>query len=110
MSNEGIRPLCKKFPQLSRYVKYFNSNNKCMEFLVRDEKLLKTYNAIWDKSSNLLEKGFDSESVHNKYIKSKIKFYNGKINTNFYGNKIPGENICCVCLSAIILDNYYYGR
>ena len=76
-----------------------------MKFLVRDEKLLKSYNAIWDKSSNLLEKGFDSESVHNKYIKSKIKFYNGKINTNFYGDKIPGKNVCCVCLSAIILDS-----
>ena len=46
MSNEGIRPLCIKFPQLSGYVKYFNSNNKCMNFLARDKKLLKTYNTI----------------------------------------------------------------
>ena len=88
MSSEGIRPLCIKFPKLSGYVKYFNSNNKCMNFLARDKKLLKTYNAIWDKIGNLLEKAFDSELVYNKYIKSKIKLYNGKINTNFYGNKI----------------------
>ena len=32
---------------------------------------------------------FDSEPVYNeKYLKAKIKFYNGKVNTNFHNNKI----------------------
>ena len=29
-----------------------------MDFLVHDTELLKKYNIIWDKISNLLEKGF----------------------------------------------------
>ena len=45
-SNEDSRPLCINLPQLSRYVKYFNDNNKCMNFLVHNNKILKAYNAI----------------------------------------------------------------
>ena len=49
-----------------------------------------------DRISNLLKKRFDSETVHNdKYIKTKIKIYNSRINTNFQGNKIPDDNECC---------------
>ena len=36
-----------------------------------------------------------------KYIKTKIKIYNCKINTNFLGNEIPEENEYCTCLSII---------
>ena len=39
----------------------------------------------------------------NKYIKTKIKISNNKINTNFYGNKMPKDNECCTCLSVISL-------
>ena len=38
------------------------------------------------------EKVKDSEPVYNeKYLKAKIKLYNGKISTNFYNNKMPKE-------------------
>ena len=41
---------------------------------------------------NSINKEFDSEPVSNdKYLKAKIKPYNGKINTNFHNNKIPKE-------------------
>ena len=43
---------------MNRYFKHFDSNKKCMDFLVHDTELLKKYNIIWDKISNLLEKGF----------------------------------------------------
>ena len=84
MSNIGVSPLCIKFPQVHGYVKYFDNNNKCINFLVQNKKLLEAYNAIQDKFSNLLEKGFDCESIYdNKYVRAKIKSYNNKINTNF---------------------------
>ena len=38
---------------------------------------------------------FDSEPVYgdsDKYIKTKIKLYEDKVNTNFQGKKIPKEN------------------
>ena len=43
--------------------------------------------------------------MHNgHYIKTKIKIYNNRINTNFQGNKIPENNKYCNCLSVILLD------
>ena len=45
------------------YVKYFDSN-KTMSFKVDDNKLLKKYNKIWEKISNLLNIEFDSEPVY----------------------------------------------
>ena len=63
---------------------------KYISFLIKDDKLLEKYNEIWEKVKNSLKKEFDSEPVYNeKYLKAKIKSYNGKINTNFHGNKIP---------------------
>ena len=41
---------------MNRYVKYFDSNSKCMNLLLRDEEMLNEYNEICDKISNLLEK------------------------------------------------------
>ena len=57
--------------------------------IVHDTELLKKFNKIWYKISNLLIEGFDSEPVYdNKYIKAKIKIDNNRTNTNFYGNII----------------------
>ena len=66
-------------------VKHFDSN-KAMSFKVTDNKLLKNYTKIWGKVSNLMSIKLDSEPVYgdnDKYIKTKIKLYEDKINTNF---------------------------
>ena len=50
---------------------------------------MKKYNEIWEKVKNSIKKEYYSEPVYNeKYIKPKIKSYNGKTNTNFHNNKI----------------------
>ena len=67
------------------YVKHFDSN-KTMYFKVSDNKLLKKYNKIWERVSNLMNVKFDSEPVYGdnvKYIKTKIKIYEDRVNTNF---------------------------
>ena len=90
------------------YVKCFDSN-KTMTFKVSDDKLLKKYNKIWEKISNLLSIKFDSEPVYgdsDKYIKTKRKLYGDKINTNFQGKNIPKENTSYKCLSLIMLDSF----
>ena len=44
------------------------------------------------KLKNSITKEFDSEPVcTEKYLKAKVKSYNGKINTNFHNNKMPKE-------------------
>ena len=51
---------------------------------------------------------FDSEPVYGgngKCIKTKIKLYEDKINTNFQGKKIPKQNASYKCLSLITLDS-----
>ena len=74
-------------------IKCFDSNNKRINLLVQDIELLKKYNEIWDKISNLIKKVFNSETVYNdKYIKTKIIIYNNRINTNLQSNKTPRNN------------------
>ena len=89
------------------YVKYFDSN-KTMSFKVDDNKLLKKYNKIWKKISNLMNIEFDSDPVYgdgDKYIMTKIKMYEDRVNTNFPGKKVPKENVSYKCLSLIMLDS-----
>ena len=90
-----------------RYVKYFDSN-KTMSFKVSDNKLLKKYKKIWENVGNLLNIEFDSEPVYgevDKYIKTKIKSYGDRVNTNFQGQKVPKENVSYKCISLIMLDS-----
>ena len=50
-------------------------------------------NKIWDKVNNSIKKGFNSEPVHKeKYLKTKLISYKGKIRTNFHDGGIPKEN------------------
>ena len=71
------------------YVKNFDSN-KTMFFKVDDNKLLKKCNKIWGKISNLMSTKFDSEPVYgdnDKYIKTKIKMYEDRVNKIFKAKK-----------------------
>ena len=89
------------------YVKHFDSN-KTMSFKVSDNKLLKKPNKIWEKISKLMNREFDSEPVYgenDKYIKTRIKMYEDRVNTNFQGKKVAKENASHKCLSLIMLDS-----
>ena len=51
---------------------------------------------------------FDNEPVYgdgDKYIKTKIKMYEDRVNTNFQGKKVPKENASYTCLSLIMLGS-----
>ena len=61
--DDVIRPLSIILPQVIGNVKHFDSN-KTMFFKVSDNKLLKRYNKMWEKNSNLLNIEFDSQPVH----------------------------------------------
>ena len=60
------------------------------------------------KITNLLNIEFDSELIYgdnDKYIKTKIKLYGDKINTNFQGKKIPKEKASYRCISLIMSES-----
>ena len=74
----------------------------------RVKNCLKNVIKLGKKVSNSIQKGFHSEHVYNKkYLKTKIKPYEGKITTNFSNNKIPKEGSQCTCLSVILIDLVY---
>ena len=57
---------------------------KYASFQIKDDKLLEKYNEIWDKVSYTIGKEFDYNPVYNKkYLRAKIKSYNGKIKHKF---------------------------
>ena len=93
--DDVIRPFFIKLSQMIDYVKHFDSNNT-LSFKINDNKLLKKYNKIWEKVSNLMNIKFDSEPVYDdndKYIKTERKLHGDKINTHFQGKKIPKDNV-----------------
>ena len=79
-----------------------------MSFVIKDDELLEKYNEMWGKVKNIIKKKFDSEPVYDeKYLKAKIKSYNGKINTDFHNNKIPKESSQFICLPEILNDSVF---
>ena len=75
---------------------------KYVSLLIKDDKLLEKYNEIWEKVNNIIYKELDSNPVYNeKYIKTKIKSCNGKINTNLHGIRITEEGSNFICQSMI---------
>ena len=73
--------------------------------MIEDGKLLKKYNAIWDKVSADIKKLFDSKPVYNKkFLKSKIRSYGDKA-TYFYNEEIHKVDSNHTCLTVISLDS-----
>ena len=61
-----------------------------------------------EKVSRSIKSEFDSELVSDKkYLKTKIKSYKGKVNTNFHNTKTPKENSLWICLSVILIDSVF---
>ena len=51
---------------------------------------------------------FDSEPVYgdnDKYIKTKLKIYEDRVNTNFKDKMVPKESVSCKCVPLIMLHS-----
>ena len=79
---------------------------KYKNFGIHTETVFKEYEKHLEKISNITEQTSSSQSVtEEKYLKTKIKSYNGKIITGIYDKKIPEEGSYCLCLAAVVLDS-----
>ena len=88
-NTKEIRPPCISLAKISAY-RRDSGETKYICFLKTIDKLLEKHNDILEKVKNSIKKECDSEPVYNeKYVKAETKSYKGKINTNFYNNKIP---------------------
>ena len=103
---EIVKPLCIILPQMSRYIKYFENGGKNVSFLIKDDDVLDKYNEIWNKIKKTLNTKFHSMPVYDeKYIKAKVREFNGAIKTNFLGDEMPKENLYYVCIDCITIDS-----
>ena len=103
---EIVKPLCIILPQMSGYIKYFENGGKNMFFVIKDDVLDK-YNEIWDKIKGKLNIKFHSMPVYDgKYLKAKVREFNGLIKTNFFDDKIPKENMHYTCIACITIDSF----
>ena len=74
--------------------------------MIKDDDVLDKYNEIWDKIKNKLSIKFHSEPVYDeKYIKAKVRKFDGVIKTNFLGDKAPKENENYTCIACITTDS-----
>ena len=104
--DEIVKPLCIILPQMTGYIKYFENRGKNMSFVIKDDDVLDKYNEIWDMIKNTLNIKFHSMPVYDeKYIKAKVREFNGVIKTNFLSDEVPKENEHYTCIACITIDS-----
>ena len=91
---------------MTGYIKHFENGGKNMSFVIKDDMCLNNYNEIWHKIKETLSITFHSMTVYDeKYIKAKVREFNGVIKTNFLGDKISKESMHYTCIACITIDS-----
>ena len=73
--------------------KFKQERGKNMSFLIKYSEVWEKYEEIWNVIKNKLNIKFHSQPIYeNKYLKAKVREFNGSIKTNFLGNNVPKEN------------------
>ena len=74
--------------------------------MIKDDEMLDKYDKIWDLIKDKLDIKFHSEPVFEyKYLKAKVREFNGMIKTNFLGNDIPKEIMHYTCVACMTIDS-----
>ena len=104
--DEIVKPLCVILPQMNGYIKYFENGGKNMSFLIKNNEVWEKYEDIWNVIKNKLNIKFHSQPIYqNKYLKAKVREFDGIIKTKFLGNILPKENTYYSCIACITLDS-----
>ena len=75
---------------MSGYKKYFEDGGKNISFKIADDDVF--LKRIWNKIKMKLNMKFHSQPIYGKkYIKTKVKAFNGVVKIVFFGNEIPKE-------------------
>ena len=106
LKGEIVKPLCIILLQMSGYIKYFENGGKNMSFLIKDDEVWDKYDKIWDVIKDKLGINFHSEPVYEyRYLKAKVREFDGAIKTNFLGNDVPTENMHYTCIACITIGS-----
>ena len=91
---------------MSGYIKYFKNCSKNMSSLIKDNEVWDKYDKIWDLIKDKLGTKFHSEPVFEyKYLRAKVREFDGVIKTNFLDNGMPKENMYYSCIACITTDS-----
>ena len=90
---------------MSGYIKYFENGGKNRSFLIKDGEVWEKYEKIWDLIKNKLSIKFHSKPIYEqKYLKVKVREFDGVIKTNFLVNDTPKEKMHYACITCITID------
>ena len=79
---------------------------KTCHFLIKDDEVWDKYDKIWDVIKDKLGIKFHSEPVYEyKYLKAKVREFDGVIKRNFLGNDMPKENMHYTSIACITIDS-----
>ena len=72
----------------------------------KDDEVREKYEKIWDEVKNKVSITFHSKPIYDqKYLKAKVREFDGMIKTNFLGNDTPKENMHYTCIACITIDS-----
>ena len=104
--DEIVKSLCIILPQMNGYIKYVDNGGKNMSFLIKSSEVMEKYEDIWNVIKNKLNIKFHGQLIYkNKYLKTKVRQFDGSIKTNILGNGLPKENTYCACIACMTLDS-----
>ena len=76
-----------------------------MSFVIKDDEVWEKYEDIWHVIENKLSIKFHSSPVYaEKYIKAKVREFDGKIKTNFL-MECQKKYIHCTCIACVTIDS-----
>ena len=79
-----------------------------MSLLIKNSEVWEKYEDIWKVIKNKLNIKFHCQPIYeNKYLKAKVREFNGNIKTNSLGNNVLKENTYYTCIACITLDSVF---
>ena len=101
---EIVKPLCIILSQMNEYIKYFENGEKNMSFLIKNDEVGEKYEETWNVIKDKLDIKFHSEPIYEKkYLKSKVREFEGEIRTNVLDNGTTKENVYYTCIACITI-------
>ena len=91
---------------MSGYIKYFENGGKSMSFLIKDDEVWEKYKQIWHVVKNKLGIKSHSEPIYKqKYLKFKVREFDGVIKTNLWVYINTKKNMHHTCITCITMDS-----
>ena len=77
-----------------------------MSFVIKNDDVLNKYSEIWKRIKNKSNIKFHSTPVYDeKYMKAKVREFNGVIKTSFLSDEISKENVHYTCIACVTIDS-----